>query len=405
MPLLWALHIPDQVLLPSWWILGWIGAILWVMAASRGIEDEEIPRIGLFSAVFFLGTLFHLPFFSVHLLLPGIMGLFLGHRAILAILVAMLLQAGMGHGGFSTAGINTLIMGAPACLSWWLVLPVVKRLHRHPTALAVAGFCLGFIPVCIAVLFHALALHWGGVVTLDWQIITSIPLHLPVALAEGIFLASALPFLAAAGIPPFPAKEAEAPLSSSDAADAPSCGLPNSATMTMSLLFLWLAAAPAGWASGLESWHKLQIDWKVLPGNRLQVDAYFETGPDIEAGELILKDEKGIEFLRETKHKAGRFVVDLPESHRTIDLYVHAEDHLAHVRIPSKAFLGVAAPVAAGQAKENAQEAPVDPPDREAPRKTMDLRDLVLGLSLILSLTAFWMAWRVMRQIKKLSKN
>jgi len=392
MALIWALHIPDQVLQPSWWILGWIIALIGVVWAGMGVEDEEIPRIGLFSAVFFLGTLFHLPMLNVHLLLPGIMGLFLGRRAILAIMVAMVLQAGMGHGGFTTVGINSVIMAFPALLAWVVFTPLLQKQSKETRWLPLFGFLLGFLPVLLVVILHSLTLYKGGVVDLTPQILVTLPFHLPVAIAEGLFLASALPFLAAAQMPPFRNTTQEPLVSNlSQGWLPPLIGLVGISGL-----------AQAGYPphpSRVESLHNLRIDWKVTGSDQIEVEAYFERGSPFQTGELIVKNSQGKEILRETRHDSGKFVVKIPEGNPgDLDLYIHAEDHLAHSKIPGEKR----------QTRETSQrpsspeEATPAPTSAQQESKGLQFRDLLLGLSLILSITAFWMA---SRSLKKKTEN
>src|SRR6185437_823564 len=116
----WAVHISDGVLRDPWWVGGFVVAGLLALLASYRVRDEEIPRIAILSAAFFVATLMHLPlgFTSVHLLLNGLVGVVLGRRAPLAILIGLTLQALLlGHGGFTTIGVNACVMTLPALLA------------------------------------------------------------------------------------------------------------------------------------------------------------------------------------------------------------------------------------------------------------------------------------------------
>ena len=71
----------------------------------------------------------HVPIGPVrgHLLLNGLLGVVLGPRAGLAILVGLLMQAALiGHGGYTTVGVTCCVMTIPALLAWLLF----KRLHQ-----------------------------------------------------------------------------------------------------------------------------------------------------------------------------------------------------------------------------------------------------------------------------------
>ncbi len=131
-PLPWAVHISDGPLTLPWLAGGFaLAAGLAVWGALR-IRDEEIPRIALLSAAFFVASLLHVRLgpSSAHLLLNGLVGVVLGRRATLAIPLGLFLQAVIfpGHGGFTTLGVNACVMTLPALLAGWLF----AALHRLP---------------------------------------------------------------------------------------------------------------------------------------------------------------------------------------------------------------------------------------------------------------------------------
>jgi cobalt/nickel transport system permease protein len=127
--MLWAVHISDGVLTAPWLAGGFALAALLLWLAAWRIRDEEIPRIALLTAAFFVSSLIHIPVppTSIHLLLAGLVGVLLGPRAPLAIFVGLFLQRWLlHHGGFYVLGVNTCIMSVPALLSWALF----QSLHR-----------------------------------------------------------------------------------------------------------------------------------------------------------------------------------------------------------------------------------------------------------------------------------
>ncbi len=119
--MLFAVHLSDGVLGTPWWVGGWGPAAALVALGCWRIGEEEIPRIGVLTAAFFVGSQIHLPLggaVSVHLLLNGLVGVVLGIRAGLAIAVGLLLQALLfGHGGLTTLGVNVTIYAVPAVLA------------------------------------------------------------------------------------------------------------------------------------------------------------------------------------------------------------------------------------------------------------------------------------------------
>src|SRR5262249_59126634 len=80
---LFAVHISDGILAPSWWLAGFGLTLLLAMVGAWRIRDEEIPRIALLTSAFFVASLIHVRVgpTSAHLLLNGLMGVVLGWRA------------------------------------------------------------------------------------------------------------------------------------------------------------------------------------------------------------------------------------------------------------------------------------------------------------------------------------
>ena len=112
-----------------------------VAVALRGIKTEEISKIALMTAVFFVGSTIHVPIgpTSVHLLLAGFTGLVIGNRTPIAVLIALLLQLFLLHlGGLASLGANVMIQSLPAMLLGALFRP------RLATANAAAAFSYGF---------------------------------------------------------------------------------------------------------------------------------------------------------------------------------------------------------------------------------------------------------------------
>jgi len=136
--MLWAVHISDGILQAPWWLGGYaVAAPLLVFSAWR-VRDDEVPRIALLTAAFFVVSLIHVRvgFTSVHLLMNGLVGIILGSRAALAIAVGLFLQywlMPLPHGGMQTLGVNTCVLALPA-LAVWLLFRASQWLPwvRHP---------------------------------------------------------------------------------------------------------------------------------------------------------------------------------------------------------------------------------------------------------------------------------
>ncbi|MGH7222985.1 MAG: CbiM family transporter, partial [Gemmataceae bacterium] len=197
-----AVHISDGFLRAPWLAAGFVLSGLLVLLAAYRVRDEEIPRIALLSAAFFVATLMHLPLgpTRVHLLLNGLVGVVLGRRAPLAIVIGLVLQAVLlGHGGLTTIGVNACVMTLPALLA----AAMFAGLRRLPwfgrSGNAVTWLCgcfLGMISVLATLVLQAIVLLWGGAE--DWHQIVWLVFyaHLPIVVLEGVVLGFTVNFLA-----------------------------------------------------------------------------------------------------------------------------------------------------------------------------------------------------------------
>jgi cobalt/nickel transport system permease protein len=125
----WAVHISDNVLATGWWAGGFLVAIMLAALGAWRIRDEEVPRVALLTAAFFVASSFHVRVgpSSVHLLLNGLVGVILGTRAGLAIPIGLLLQyLLLQHGGIYSLGVNSCVLTLPALGAWGLF----RLLHR-----------------------------------------------------------------------------------------------------------------------------------------------------------------------------------------------------------------------------------------------------------------------------------
>ena len=158
---LWAVHITDGVLGWPWLAAGFALAAVLALVAAWRVREEDVPRIALLTAAFFVASSIHVKLgpTSAHLLLNGLVGVVLGWRAPLAILIGVTLQALLiPHGGLSTIGVNTCTEALPALMAGAL-FPLLHRAVREngagPRSLLVAasavlwGGCLVFAVVLV----------------------------------------------------------------------------------------------------------------------------------------------------------------------------------------------------------------------------------------------------------------
>ncbi len=189
--MLFAVHISDGVLGWPWLVGGFILAALMLLLATMRLREEEVPRIAILTAAFFVSSLIHIRVgpTSMHLLLTGLVGVLLGLRAPLAIFVGLVLQAVLiGHGGYYSLGVNACAMTAPALLCWMLF----QALHYAPCVKTPIGRAL--LVGC-----GALLLFMSGVYSLTLVLNTSLTSRDP----SVIYLANARlldPWIAGGGL-------------------------------------------------------------------------------------------------------------------------------------------------------------------------------------------------------------
>jgi cobalt/nickel transport system permease protein len=188
------MHIAEGVLSP--WLLA-AGAAIAAGGTALGLrrlDPERLVRTGLLTAVFYLASLVHVPVgpASAHLILNGIMGLLLGWASFPAILVGLLLHSLLfQYGGLTVLGVNTVIMAAPAVLSFHLFAPFAAR---SGAMRPLAAFLCGALAVAAGAILLGLFLALNGEPFREAALF-AVAAHIPVMLVEGLITMSAVAFL------------------------------------------------------------------------------------------------------------------------------------------------------------------------------------------------------------------
>jgi cobalt/nickel transport system permease protein len=187
-------HISEGVLSAPVLVSGGVLAAAGTAIGLKKIDYDQLARVGILSATFFVASLVHVPIgpSSVHLIMNGIVGLLLGWAAFPAILVALLLQGVFFQfGGITTLGVNTIIMALPTVICYYLFAPL---LHKDRKYLLLAGFGCGFC----AVLFGGVVVGFALIFTEENFLkvaILVVTAHIPVMIIEGIVTAFCVAFL------------------------------------------------------------------------------------------------------------------------------------------------------------------------------------------------------------------
>ena len=145
------MHIPDGFVSPSICLAGYAitGGVTWYSLQQIKKDPsphQKIPRASLFTAAFFVASLIHIPLppASIHLVLNGMMGAILGYYSFLAIMIGLFFQTMMfQHGGLSTLGINTIIMGIPALFAYHIFRLGHQNKFRKKLWTQILSFCAG----------------------------------------------------------------------------------------------------------------------------------------------------------------------------------------------------------------------------------------------------------------------
>jgi len=159
------------------------------------LDEKSMVQTAVVSSALFVATLIRVPIgpSSAHLVLNGLAGMLLGWCAFPAFAVAFLLQAFIfSVAGFSTLGVNIVMMATPGVALGLLLRPVA----RHATyrvavgagviggagSIFLSGVILAIVLISTGREFHNVA----GVVLLA---------HIPIMVVEGIVTGGAVGFL------------------------------------------------------------------------------------------------------------------------------------------------------------------------------------------------------------------
>ena len=189
------MHISDGVLPISVTVGSYVAGAAMVAWSARRTHSDELPKLAVMTAAFFVASLVHVPIgpTSVHLIIPGLTGALLGPSAFLSIGLGLLLQCLLFQfGGLTALGANALMMGLPALACGWFF-----QRYKGQTQLrqAVVGGLAGAFGTVLAALILAILLVTGGE---DFFGVAKIALlaHVPVIIIEGVVTAFAIGFLA-----------------------------------------------------------------------------------------------------------------------------------------------------------------------------------------------------------------
>lgn len=185
------MHISDGVLSAPIWIGSYVATTVLAGVSLHKMKPEDIPRVAVTTSAFFVASLVHIPLgpTSIHLILNGLVGVILGPLALVSVLVGLIFQALLfQHGGLTTIGANTLMIGLPALLSWWL-FALIRRMNVFMAGLASGAGGILFGVLILAIFLVTTSREFIGVARV------AILAHLPVMVIEGLISGFVATFL------------------------------------------------------------------------------------------------------------------------------------------------------------------------------------------------------------------
>jgi len=199
-------HISDGILSLPVLAAGWaitialLAVALW-WSKKKGNLEEDIPKLSVMTAAFFVASLIHIPVgpTSAHFILNGLVGVILGIFAFPAIFIGVTLQALLfQHGGVSTIGINTANMGIAAFIAFVIFrvgTKVSRSVWRKDLAAGIFGALAGGAAVFLAVIFTAFSLILSSKEAFFAIAIALSIAHIPIIVIEAIVTGSIVVFL------------------------------------------------------------------------------------------------------------------------------------------------------------------------------------------------------------------
>ena len=178
------MHLSEGVLHTPVLLAGVAFAVVGVAVGLRRLESERLPLTALFAAAFFVAGTVGIG--SVHLILNGMAGLFLGWAVFPAFLIALLLQVlFFSFGGFAVLGVNLCVMALPAVAAHYVLRGYLKP-DMGRMAKLFTGLGAGIIGVGGAGALASLVLAIDGGKHYQDLIALLLLSHLPVFVLDGI---------------------------------------------------------------------------------------------------------------------------------------------------------------------------------------------------------------------------
>ncbi len=320
------MHISDGVLSGPVLAAGWAGAAVLAGATMRKMDMEEVPKLAVIAAVFFVGSLIRFPIgaASVHLILNGLVGVLLGRRAFPAILLGLILQAILfGHGGVSVIGVNSVMMGGGALVAYgfWQMRHMVSFPQRDVVFGGLAGALGVFSSGCVLAL--VMVTTGDAFITVAKTVLW---IHVGIMIFEGLVVAACVGFLQ---------KVRPDMLAGWRPASTPDSGKSSVSAVLVALAFGAALMAPTAAHA-----HKLLVDYTPLNDGVL-IEAFFPDGKVAQNIAVRLMDTDDTVISEAKTDTKGGHVFAIP-AHKDYIADADAKmGHYSRVTIPAAELAGV----------------------------------------------------------------
>ncbi len=192
------MHISEGILSAPVLIAGFAGTAVLSGITLREMDMEEIPKISVVTAAFFVASLIHFPTpfpgVSIHLILNGLVGITLGLRCFPAIMIALVLQALLfGHGGVTVIGVNSIMLGGGGLIAYF-IWQIRHAFPAGPKREPIFGGIAAAASVAFSGIILALALVTTGE-GFATNAKLALSIHVPIMVIEGIVVSVCAGFL------------------------------------------------------------------------------------------------------------------------------------------------------------------------------------------------------------------
>jgi cobalt/nickel transport system permease protein len=188
------MHISEGVLAAPVLISGAVLTGTFTVCGFKQLSVDDMPVTAALSSLMFIASFIHIPVgpASVHLVLNGLAGAFLGRMVFPAVFISLLLQALLFQfGGLTTLGVTTLNIAGPALLSRFIFK---QSISFSGWMRQVGLFLTGFSAIVLSAFMVALSLCVSGDSFMSAAKLIFVA-HFPVMVIEGVVTLFLLSFI------------------------------------------------------------------------------------------------------------------------------------------------------------------------------------------------------------------